>query len=126
MACVPLYIFTSTYFFFNGVMKAKPCKPSLKEWIKANAVVSIIFTAIMFLCAIMAIAVLGNQQLLMETIKQMPASQAEGINKMTPQDIVLAFKIFAGIMFPLSIILIVHIVITFSMLKQYKHVFDKA
>lgn len=124
MACVPLYIFTSTYFFFNGVMKAKPCKPSLKEWIKANAVVSIIFTALMFLCSLMALAVLGNPQLLMETIKQMPAYQQDA-TKMAPAEIIKLFKLFVAIMLPLSIILIVHIIMTFNMLKQYKHVFDE-
>jgi len=126
MACVPLYIFTSSYFFFNGVQKAKPCKASLKEWIKVNAVVSIIFAVIMFLCSFMIMAVLTNPQMITNALNQMTAQQAQVLNKMTPGEIVRLLKIFTAIMLPFSTLLIVHIVMTFGMLKRYNHVFDRA
>ncbi len=123
MACVPLYIFTSSYFFFTGVQKAKPCKPSLKEWIKANAIVSILFAALMFLCSLAIMVALTNPQIFTEAMKQMPANRSQGL---TPVQIQEAFKIFAAIMLPLSIILVVHIILTFRLLKLYNHVFNKA
>ncbi|MBC7589382.1 MAG: hypothetical protein H7178_13610 [Chitinophagaceae bacterium] len=126
MACVPLYIFTSSYFFFKGVLQAKPCKASLKEWIKANAVVSIIFGAIMFLCALMILALINNPAAFIDAMKQMPANQQQGFDKITMPQKIRLFKTFAMVMLPLSAILIVHIVITFRMVKLYNHVFDKA
>ena len=125
MACVPLYIFCSSYFFFFGIMKAKPCKPSLKEWIKANAYVSIFFIGIMFLCSLSVLMILNSPELLKEVFKQIPNNQFPG-KQPTPEELTNLLKIFIAIMLPFSILLLIHIFKTFRLLKLYHHVFDKA
>jgi hypothetical protein len=121
MACIPLYAFTSNYFFNRGIKNAQPCKPALKDWIKVNSYVSIIFSVIMFFGCLMMLAVLNDpamlQQLKVQLAQTAPAQVPEG-------QLIRYLKISVYVFFPFSILLIIHIIITLRLIKQYKWVFD--
>ena len=46
MICIVIYTFTSFKFLNKGILRAQPCKPSLKDLIKVNALVSLIVSLI--------------------------------------------------------------------------------
>lgn len=125
LACVPIYIFSSSKFLFTGILKAKPCSYRLKEWIKANAVISILFAAIMLLASLGAMAIIQNPGMINQSIQQMTGQQKEIMSQLTPQQIEQMLKLVIAIMLPFSILLIIHIVLSFQLLKLYNYVFDK-
>ena len=122
IACVPIYIFTSSYFLFAGIIKEKKCKASLKDWIKINAFVSILFIAIIGICSISVLMILSSPQILQEVFNKMPTNQFPGG---VPSEIQLIslLKIFISIMLPFSILLLLHIIKTFKLIKKYPSVF---
>lgn len=125
LAGVPIYIFTSSKFLFSGIQKARPCGSKLKEWIKANAIVSILFAALMFLASLGAIMVIQNPSIIGQAMQQMNAQQKEVMTQMTPKQMEQFLKIVIAIMLPFSIILVIHIILSFRLLKIYHYVFDK-
>jgi hypothetical protein len=125
LAGVPIYIFASSKFLFSGIQKAKPCSSKLKEWIKVNAIVSILFAALMFLASLGAIIVIQNPALITQAIQQMNAQQKELVVEMTPHQMKQFLTIVVAMMLPFSIILVIHIILSFRLLKIYHYVFDK-
>jgi hypothetical protein len=122
IACVPIYIFSSSYFLFNGIIKEKKCKPSLKDWIKINAYVSIIFIAIILICSISVLMILSSPQILQEVYNKMPTTQFPG-GAPSQTELVSILKIFISIMLPFCILLLLHIIKTFKLIKKYPSVF---
>jgi hypothetical protein len=120
LACIPLYTFTANYFYNKSIRKGEKCKPSLKEWIKANAVVSIIFAVFMiFVCSVMLVA-LDDPKIVEQFRNQLPANTPAELlgEKFTP--------FMRGVCYffiPFSILLLIHIIITFNLLTRYKQMF---
>jgi hypothetical protein len=120
MACIPLYTFTANYFYNKSIRKGEKCKPPLKDWIKVNAIVSIIFSVFMiFVCSAMLMA-LNDPKIVEEFRNQLPANApAEFLGKN-----------FTGLMkggcyffLPFSVLLLIHIIITFNLLSRHKQMF---
>jgi hypothetical protein len=121
MACIPLYAFTTNYFYNRGIKLSQPCKPSLRDWIRVNAYVSIVFSVIMFFGCLMLLAVLNNT----EMMQQLKAQLAETAPTGVPEGQLARYlKISVYIFLPFSILLFTHIIITLRLLKQYHWVFD--
>jgi hypothetical protein len=120
MACVSIYIFTSFSFLNKGIIGGRPCKPVLKDWIKVNAYVAIIAAILMLVNVSIA---LNNPALLSQPIDQVLAMQpnAPAISKAQLLKVIKALMYFFG---GFSILLLLHIVITFRLLKQYGYVFN--
>ena len=120
LACIPIYAFTANYFYNKSVVKREQCKASLEEWIKANAIVSIIFSVFMLLACLGMLAALNNPKFAedirtqLETGSQTQVS-AEELSKM--------MKVYCYIFIPFSLILLTHIIITLRILKQHNHMF---
>lgn len=125
IACLPIYIFTSSYFLFNGVFKAKSCKHGLKDWIKVNAYVSILFAAIMILCALAMFMVFSNKELTAQLMAEFNSKNLPGIDQVNKDQLIRLIKIYLSVMLPFSIVLVIHIALTFKALKLYSHVFDE-
>lgn len=126
VACMPIYVYTSSKFLFIGIVKARPCNAKLKDWIKVNAVVSIVFAAFIFLAGLGALMLLQQPSIVTQALEQMPAEQKNIMGAMNAQELEKFLKIAAIILLPLSFILMVHIILTFRFIKIYQYVFDKA
>src|SRR5437764_1519642 len=46
IACIVIYVFTSFSFLTNGIIGGRQCKPSLRDWIRVNAFVSIALSSL--------------------------------------------------------------------------------
>ncbi len=125
LACLPIYIFTSSYFLFNGIFKAKSCKYVLKDWIKVNAFVSILFAVFMILGSLAILIALSDKTIAAQILGQFDTKNFPGIDKISKDQFFQLLKIFLGVMLPFSILLLVHIVFTFKAIKLYGHVFDE-
>ena len=119
IACIVIYVFTSLSFLVMGILGGRQCKPSLRDWIRVNAFVSIAFGG---LTVIEYITLLNNKTFASELIKQ--AMQQPGIPpNMTAaslEQILLSFLFF---FFIFSVLLIIHILISFRLLKQFNYLF---
>jgi len=120
MACIPMYAFTANYFYNRSIKLQQPSKPSLKDFIKVNAYVSIIFSVFMFFTCLMVAAMLSDAAMLKQMMDQLEQNAPAQI----PKERLLQFlRIFVYIFLPFSILLIIHIVITLKLLKRYSHMF---
>jgi hypothetical protein len=120
MVCIPLYAFTANYFYNRSIKLQQPSKPSLKDFIKVNAYVSIIFSVFMFFACLMAAAVLSNPDTMQQMLDQLEKSAPTPIPKAQLQQFM---KIFVYIFLPFSVLLTIHIIIILRLLKKYDHFF---
>lgn len=125
VACMPIYTYTSSKFLFSGILKAQTCSPKLKDWIKANAIVSICFAAFLLLAGLGAMVILQQPQAFLQAIQQMPAEQKDLMGALNPQQLEQFLKVAIFLLLAISILLIYHIILTFKFLKIYHHVFHK-
>jgi hypothetical protein len=123
MACVPIYAFTANYFYNKSIRKGEPCKASLKEWIKANAIVSIIFSVFGLIISLVMLAVLNSPELFNQAWSQLPPDATAQVSQ---DDFKQKLKILCYILLPFSIILLTHIIITFRLISRYRHMFGNS
>jgi hypothetical protein len=116
-----IYVFASMVFLIRHIDRNNYAKPSLKDWIKVNAYVSL-FLGFQFLISAVGIFYMGEHDLknvvdkFLETQPNMPSE----IN------VVLFVKIMRGaayFLFFFSFVLLVHITMGLRILKQYAHLF---
>jgi hypothetical protein len=120
LACIPIYAFTANYFYNKSIRKEEQSKSSLKEWIKANAVVSIIFSVFSIFTCLILLTVLNDPKLFNEVWKQLPA---DATTQITQNEFRKKMQVLCYILLPFSILLLTHIIITFGLLSKYKHRF---
>ena len=125
VACMPIYMYTSSKFLFSGILKAQTCSPKLKDWIKANAIVSICLAAFLSLAGLGAIVILQQPKAFLEAIQQMPADQKAIMTSLNPQQLEQFLKVIIAFMLAISLLLVYHIILTFKFLKVYHYVFNK-
>jgi hypothetical protein len=123
LACTVIYTICSFMFLSRGINKAQACKKSLKDWIKVNAYVSMFFCVMMILDYI---AVLRDNGLLRDTMQQAISMQGGSIPKNITADVMVQVaKGFFGFMCLYGILLLVHILIGFKMIRAYAYVFER-
>lgn len=120
LACIPIYAFTANYFYNKSVMKGEQSKASLKEWIKANAVVSIIFSVFMLLACLGMLAALNNPKFAEDIRSQLETGSQ---TQVSAEELAKMMKLYCYIFIPFSLLLLTHIIITFRLLKQHNHMF---
>jgi len=121
---VIIYTFTSFSFQREGIQKGRGLKASLRDWIRVNAFVAIFFG---IMCAANFVVLLSQPKLVedmySQALKMQPSYASSGVSKES------FMRMFTGIMIAFIIyclLLLAHITITFSLLKQYKHLFGAA
>ncbi|TKK67801.1 hypothetical protein FC093_13715 [Ilyomonas limi] len=119
IACIVIYVFTSLSFLTKGIIGGRKCKPSLRDWIRVNAFVSIAFSA---LGIIEYITLINNKTVASEVIKQAMQHQTipAGMSTAQLEQMLLSFLLF---FFIFSVLLIIHIYMTFRLLKQFNYLF---
>ncbi|GAC1437950.1 MAG: hypothetical protein NVSMB63_00660 [Sediminibacterium sp.] len=118
-----IYCFASLSFLSKGIDRGMQCKPSLRDWIRVNAYVSL-FVGLMFFANSLSVFLMGPIALrafvaqALETQTNLPA----GVG---PDLFIRIMQFVAGFMLCVSIILLVHIFINFRLMKIYRHVFGE-
>jgi hypothetical protein len=122
LAAFVIYAFVSLRFLLKGIDTGRPCKPSLRDWIRVNAFVSS-FMGIMFLLNALSIF-FTSDIVLRQYISQFMEMQSN-IPPMLNLDLFLSImKGMAYFMFLLGIVLLIHIQLNFRLLKKYGYLFD--
>jgi hypothetical protein len=117
-----IYTTCCSIFLFKGINNNQPCKPSLKDWIKVNGYVS----------SAMGVMTLLNTITLMSTSKQDLKKYADQILAMQPAKpqgfnadvFVQMMSVMSWGLLGFAIVLIIHLLITFTLLKKYQHIFN--
>lgn len=120
IACTAIYIFVSFYLVVAGINQNKEVGASTKKWLIANGLVTGVYTSIMFFSCI---TLVGNQ----ENMDNFISMFMDSINKpdtISNEEMLKILKSSITIALALSLILLVHTVLTFRILKMYKHLFE--
>ncbi len=120
IACMVIYIIASFIFLTKGIDNNKRCRPVLKDWIRINGFITLIYY---LLTAISSIAVKANPSLLNEGMKQW----TEGGNLppgISAAEMSAAMTSTIDFFLALSLVLIIHVLITFHLMRRYRYVFD--
>lgn len=119
-AAVVLYSFSSFLFLINGIDGKRKQKPKLKDFIKVNAYVAVLFAV---LNIFQAVSIISNPSLLNDVISQAATFQPE--NKSLSQGVMLKIlKTVIWVFLFYSLALLVHIQLTFGLLKKHQHLFE--
>jgi hypothetical protein len=122
MVAVVIYTICSLIFLQKGIKHAKPCKTSLKDWIKVNAYVAIVFSTLML---VDSVGLIANPVLLKDGLEKALILQKTSL----PPQITFAMmlKVMKAILYGMaffSAILTMHIFLSFRLIKIYNYVFD--
>ena len=122
LGCLVIYTFVSMRFLTKGIDMGRHVKPSLKDWIRVNAFVSI-FTGTMFLLNSVSIFFTSDTKL-KELVTQLLESQPNVPSMLNAALFLQIMKIVAWCMFFVSLALLSHIFLNFRLMKQYRHLFE--
>lgn len=119
-ACMVIYIITAFIFLTKGIDSNRRCKPVLRDWIRINGIITFIFFV---LAAISFITIKAKPSFLYEGMKQWTntATLPSGV---TATDLQTAMSSLINFFIVLSIVLIVHVSITFHLMRRYSFVFE--
>ncbi len=119
LSCIIIYSYTSWRFLTRGIENRLPCKPSLRDLIRVNSYFSIIL-AILFLFP--GIFLLLQPTLAAEAAEQAMSNMPPGVDytKKEMQQAILSMGRFLLIY---GLLLLIHIVITYRLLKQFRPLF---
>ncbi len=123
VACFVIYTFASLRFLTQHIDTGRPSKPSLKDWIKVNAYISLFIGTMILMNSISILA--SSDSSLRQIVGQMLETQPNVPALLTPEFFMKAMKIAAYFMLFMGIILVYHIFLNFRLLKQYAHLFGK-
>lgn len=117
IACMVIYTITSFIFYSKAVGQGKQCKPSLRDWIRVNAFVSIVVGALLLMESLVVIIeptliAKGIEQL--KDMQQLPMPESQ-----LSQYILYVFYAFLVY----SAALVAHIIYTFVLLSKYRAYF---
>jgi hypothetical protein len=126
LACVVIYIFAATFFLYKGILKETACKSSLKDWIRINSVIALIFSILAIISCASILYFFTNKTMYDKFLEVLNNSRPAGIpNNISSAELMTAMRNAILIMLPFSIILLVHILITYRLLKKYAVLFIK-
>ena len=117
IVAVVIYSIASFLFLINGINGNRQLQPKLRDWIKVNAYVALVFV---MMNIFQSVAVLQNPAVLSEAVKQVSDMQ----QSKSPLSVDFMLRIMKAVVWVLlfyAIILGIHISFTFRYLKQYAH-----
>ena len=119
--CTSIYIFSSFLFVYNSLMRDKQSNPTLKDWIKVNAYVSLFISSS---CIIDFVTLKSKPSLIKDTINQMMAMKKSfppEFISMIPQ--LINFVLYFFLVF--GLILFLHITYSLTLIKTKRHYFEE-
>lgn len=126
-ACVVIYMVKSVQFFRRSVVPGLPAKANTRDWIRVNAFVSIVFVLeILFNGYYMFF----NSKELMTTLQiwlnKLQDAQGTASVPISAEQMYGALKSLMIFFLVLAVLLMVHIVCSFKLLKKYRDLFVHA
>jgi hypothetical protein len=118
MACMVIYTITSFIFYVKAVGQGQQCKPSLRDWIRVNAIVSGIVTAILLLESVAVVADPSLVNLGLEKLKEMQQQLPMAEGQLARYILYMFYAILVY-----SLAMVIHIIYTFALLSKYKNYF---
>ncbi len=121
IVAVVIYSVASFLFLLNGIDGKRQQQTRLRDWIKVNAYVAIVFVVMNIF---QSVAVLNNPSVFQDAISQVSAMQ----QSKSPLSAALMLKVIKAVVWFMlfySLILGAHIGITFRYLKEYAHLFGE-
>lgn len=126
LACVVIYIFASAVFLYKGILKNSPCKATLKDWIKINAAIAIIFSVLAIISCVSILYFFSNKDMYAKFLAVLNESKPANLPaNITSPELMVAMHNAILIMLPFSIVLFVHILTTYQLMKKYAALFLK-
>lgn len=123
LACVVIYSISAFIFLKKGIDQTKPVNPNLKDWIRVNAFVTLVFV---FQGLIEAVMKILNPVLLKQTVTDVYAMQQQMMpSGATEANMLGMMKTAVWVSVVLSVLLLTHVILTFRLLKLYKNIFHK-
>lgn len=123
IACLVIYAFTALRFLILVIGREKRVAKTLKDWIKVNSY-GTLFIAFLFTMNALGSAMLTEPNLrvmLAEMLNQEPV-----LAKKIPIDLMLTmFRIVSITMLVIGVVSVIHVSITYKLLKKYDHFFVK-
>jgi hypothetical protein len=117
-----IYFISSFKFLHRGILYLQPVTSKLRDWIKVNAYVTLPFAILMFMNSF---AVIKNPALLEDSLKQMAEMQKKmGVPVQAASTYTNSLLTVFYIMLFLSVVILVHIMLTFTFLKKYEGLFN--
>jgi hypothetical protein len=120
IACIVIYSFASLNFLIKGIDGKKNLRKSSKDWIKVNAIVSIVFALLMIS---QCIVFLMHPEMIQDLVNQTKHNAGSDF-KLSEADFENYFRITSYFFLVYAIVLFVHIIISFQYLKVYSYLFQ--
>ncbi|MEP6512750.1 MAG: hypothetical protein ABJA79_02690 [Parafilimonas sp.] len=118
IACIAIYTFTSFNFLMRGIDNGKKLPPSSRDWIKVNAIVSVIFCLLMLSSSFQ----INTELKLLQDMFKETRKQSDSI-KISEAEFAGYLKNMLIIFLVYSALLLLHTILTFRLLKQYREIF---
>lgn len=113
-----IYIIASFMFLQRVVEAKRVVKHSLRDWVRANGFVAMGFGVLLIVQSIMF---LTNPEFMKQVMEQVATMQQSAV---PPASVMQSMKVALVIMQGIGIILLLHIAMTFRLLRQYASYFD--
>ena len=127
MFTIIAYTFASFIFLTRGLVNKKPLKPSLKDWVKINAYISIACAVYCILSIIVYYSSRDAQKMMTDNLPKMQA--AMGISGKNAMDTATFMRMVNGTMALFGgyfVLLSVHIIVTLRLVKKNASLFGNA
>jgi hypothetical protein len=118
-----IYLFSSLRFLLRGIDTGKPCKVSLRDWIRVNGFVSIVLVFSFLQSA--ATIFFSSKEEIKKLYDQSVTIQPEIPKFMNLNLYVTMMHAAAYFLLFMGILLLIHIPLTFRLLKKYVHLFSE-
>lgn len=123
LASVVIYTYCTFRFLIRGIDGKKKCKPVLKDWIRINSFISILFA----IETIAPISLVINPQRFHDVLVQVYAQYPKQLQDMW--SITQLQKVMEGLLiffFIYGIVLLIHIFISRFYIRKYAYLFEEA
>lgn len=120
IACTGIYLLVSFYVVVAGINQNKQVGATAKKWLIANGIVTAVYTAIMFFTCVS----LAGSQANMDNFISMFVDTIKQPETITQAEILQILKTSINIAMVLALILLIHTILSFRMLKTYPDLFE--
>ena len=120
IACIVIYSFTSLNFLIKGIDGKRTLAKSSKDWIKVNAIVSIVFALLMIT---QCIVFLMHPEMIQDLVNQTKLNAGSDF-KLSETDFENYFRITSYFFLAYASVLCIHVIMSFQYLKLYNYLFQ--
>lgn len=126
--CVLIYLFLCFRFTLKTIVSKQSLKPKLKDWIKVNSYVTLLQAVLMFFVIVMVLFFIPKEQFdsTFKAMYDMLQNESGQQNIGSMSQFLQSIRTMFGIMGVIELVLIIHVVMTWKLLKKYSEYFKEA